>query len=289
MVDRRYTDFYALHNHLLQKYANRIVPRPPPKQLMIDSFIEERRTGLQRWLRLLSQHPLISSDELLKTFLTVSTPDQLQQMQNVFNSDPDEFSRFSELKLPHCDLDQLVISRETMRTRLNQVVRLKRFMEQQAKREMNQSRDFQELSSTISAISNEKNFSNFSENFLEISKESEKVSIDQQLAVTERLVMIIEILTAHSDLCDRVEKNLSTDSTAKNLGENYENEVKRRKNIALFCVAEETKFVEKYLKLLPSILLQFSFEESKGFCKIFECFKKAIEVESDEINCENGK
>lgn len=265
-----------------------MVPRPPPKQLMLDSFIEERRQGLQRWLKLISHHPLISSDEILKTFLTNSSGDHLQQMQNVFNSEADEYSRFTiDKPLPHTDLDQLVSSRELMRTRLNQIVKIKRLMEQQAKREIQQSRDFQELSTTVNAISND--FKDFSENFSEISKESEKVSANQQLAVTERFLMIIDILTAHSDLCERVERNLDSDASRSNLGEAYESEIKRRKKFALYCVVEETKFAQKYLQLLPSIVLQFAFEESKGFSNISQNLKKIVEKESDKINCQNEK
>lgn len=266
-----------------------MVPRLPPKQLMLDSFIEERRSGLQRWLRLISHHPLISTDEIFKTFLTVTSCDHQNQMQNVFDNDPEEFLRLSsDTKPQHDDIDQLFASRELMRSRLNQVVKLKRLMEQHAKREMNQSKDFVEMSLTMNSVmrdTNDNSYKDFSESFLEISKESEKVSSNQQLAVTERLVMVIEVLTAHSDLCDRVEKNYHTDSNLRKLdSETSEKEIARRKNFALFCLMEETKFAQQYLKLLPSILLQFSHEEAKGFTKISEIFMKIVQNESDKIN-----
>jgi sorting nexin-8 len=264
-----------------------MISRLPPKQIMLDSFIEERRCGLQRWLRLISQHPVISSDEIFKTFLTITTGDHLQQMQNVFESDSDELSLLSkDHKIPQVDLFTLVSSREIMRTRLNQVVKLKRLLEQQAKREINQNKDFQELAATVTAISDE-NFKDFSEKFMEIAKESEQIAENQQLAVTERFLMIIDVLTAHSDLCERIEKNLDADRSRRNFGEFYEHELKRRKSFALFCIAEESRLAEKYLKILPSILLQFSFEESKGLGKIAENFKKIVDIESDKINCED--
>jgi sorting nexin-8 len=266
-----------------------MLPRPPPKQIMLDSFIEERRCGLQRWLRLISHHPVISSDEILKTFLTNTSGDHLLQMQNAFNGEGEELARLSEdFKIPHVDLFVLVSSRETMRTRLNQIVKLKRLMEQQAKREINQSKDFQELSTTVTSISSDL-FKDFATNFKAIASDSEKVAENQQLAVTERLLMIIDVLTSHSDLCERIEKNLDADTSRRNFGEFYEHEVKRRRSFALFCIAEETKFAEKYLKLLPSILLQFSFEEANGFGNIAEKFKKIVQVESDKINCEDEK
>lgn len=269
-----------------------MIPRLPPKQLMLDSFIEERRSGLQRFLRLMSHHPLFSTDEVLKTFLMNSSDDHLNQMQNVFNDDPEEFLRLPfDAKLLHGDMDQLSSSRELMRSRLNQVVKLKRLMEQQAKREMNQSKDFAEMSSTMKSITrdtNDNSFQDFSESFLEISKESEKLSTNQQNAVSERLVMVIDVLTAHSDLCERVEKNFMSDLRTKNPrasnNETSEIEIERRKTFSLFCVTEETKFAQQYLKLLPSILLQFSHEEAKGFTNISEGFRTIVQKESDKIN-----
>lgn len=266
-----------------------MIPRLPPKQLMLDSFIEERRSGLQRWLRLVTHHPLFSSDEVLKMFLTNSSGDHLNQMQNVFNDDPDEFLRLPfDAKLLHGDMDQLLSSRELMRSRLNQVVKLKRLMEQQSKREMNQSKDFAEMSITMKSImrdTDDNSFQDFSESFIEVSKESEKVSTNQQLAVTERLVMVIDILTSHSDLCERVEKNFMSDSKTRTTeNETSEIETARRKTFSLFCVNEETKFAQQYLKLLPSILLQFSHEEAKGFTKISEGFRKIVQKESDKLN-----
>lgn len=269
-----------------------MIPRLPPKQLMLDSFIEERRSGLQRWLRLMSHHPLFSTDEIFKSFLTISSSDYLNQIQNVFNNDRDEFLRLHfDAKLMHGDMDQLLSSRELIRSRLNQVVKLKRLMEQQAKREMNQSKDFAEMSLTMKSImrdTNDNSFKDFSENFLEISKESEKISTNQQLAVTERLVMVIDVLTAHSDLCERVEKNFMSNLQTMNSPQKTDNvsseiEIAQRKTFSLFCVTEETKFAQQYLKLLPSILLQFSNEEAKGLATISEGFRKIIQKESDKI------
>lgn len=265
-----------------------MIPRLPPKQLMLDSFIEERRIGLQRWLRLMSHHPLFSTDEIFKTFLTVSSADHLSKMQDVFNNDPEEFLRLPfDVKLLHVDLDQLPESREIMRCRLNQFVKLKRLMEQQAKRETNQSQDFAEMSKTMISVmrdTNDDSFKDFSESFTELSKESEKVSTNQQLAVAERLAMVIDVLTAHDDLCGRVEKSFLSEANYKSR-ENEVNEIEasRRKTFSLFCVTEETKFAHQYLKLLPSILLQFSHEEAKGFSKYAEIFTKLIQKESDKM------
>lgn len=297
----------------MMKYANRMVPRLPPKQIMLDSFLEERRSGLQRWLRLMSHHPLMSNDQIFVIFLTDASVEHQNLMQNAFNADPDEFLQLpASFKFPHYDLENLQDKRELMRVMLNHVVKMKRLMNQQAKRELNQSIDFTELAVVLSSImrdANDNTFKDFSNNFTEISKESEKVSISQQRAVMERLVMIIEVLTAHSDLCDRVEKTITSEHQAlsktinintqkfrnvirgsdevKAINDKQQNDLEmlgRRNAFALFCVMEETKFVRKYLNLLPSILLQFSHEEAKGFKSISEILEKVIKLESDKLN-----
>uniref|UniRef100_A0A182NPV0 PX domain-containing protein n=1 Tax=Anopheles dirus TaxID=7168 RepID=A0A182NPV0_9DIPT len=42
-VRRRYKDFVTLHRYLAEKYPYRLLPTLPPKQLMLDSLLEERR------------------------------------------------------------------------------------------------------------------------------------------------------------------------------------------------------------------------------------------------------
>lgn len=285
----------------------------PPKQLMLDSFLEERREGLERWLRLMSHHSLFSNDKLFKCFLTEES-DHLSIMQSEFSKDPDEFLHIpATVKFPH-DAEHLVKNRELMRIMLNRVVKLKRLMEQQAKRELNQSKDFSEMALVMSSIrrdSSDETFEDFSKSFLEISKESEKVSLNQQRAVMERLEMLIDILTAHSEMCDRVEKNINSDHQAlskslhinkeklkhvirgsssadlKSINEKQKIELEllgRRNAFGIFCVIEETKFAQKYTKLLPSILLQFTNEEASGFSNISSTFNNILKLESDKLN-----
>lgn len=281
---------------------------------MMDSFLEERRCGLQRWLRLMSHHPQFSEDKLFKCFLTETCSDYLRLMQEEFSIDPDEFHQLaSTVKLPSDDIEELVKNREFMRIMLNRVVKIKRLMEQQAKREMNHSKDFSELAQLLSLIrhdTNDNSFEDITNSFEEIAKESEKASTNQQRAVTERLEMVIEVLTAHSDMCDRVEKMITTDHQAlsrslhinkekirnvirgssanlQTTNETQQNDLEalnRRNAFGICCVIQETKFAQKYLKLLPSILLQFSHEEAKGFTSISEIFNKIVQTESDKLN-----
>lgn len=230
-------------------------------------------------------------------------------MQEEFLKNPDEFLNVPlEVKLAYIDVDRLDESREHIRIMLNYVVKLKRLIKEQAKREICQSRDFAEMSLVLDLVvreTNDHSVEDFSTHFSEISKESEIISTSQQNAVMERLEMIVEVLAAHSDLCDRVEKSLNAEQQAKALLANKEklrNAIRgtstdttlnqpsdieiaaQRSAFAMFCVVQESKFAQQYLKLLPSILLQFSHEEAKGFKNISEVFNKIVRTESDKLN-----
>lgn len=258
---------------------------------------------------MISHHPLMSEDDLFKCFLTNSLGDHQQVMQEEFLKNPDEFLNVPlEVKLAYIDVDRLDESREHIRIMLNYVVKLKRLIKEQAKREICQSRDFAEMSLVLDLVvreTNDHSVEDFSTHFSEISKESEIISTSQQNAVMERLEMIVEVLAAHSDLCDRVEKSLNAEQQAKALQANKEklrNAIRgtstdttlnqpsdieiaaQRSAFAMFCVVQESKFAQQYLKLLPSILLQFSHEEAKGFKNISEVFNKIVRTESDKLN-----
>ncbi|KAA1118945.1 Sorting nexin mvp1 [Puccinia graminis f. sp. tritici] len=79
-VPRRYSDFVWLHECLLKRYPFRLLPILPPKRLAISGhhlvagddsqFLERRRRGLQRCLNFLVNHPVLSIDSILITFLS---------------------------------------------------------------------------------------------------------------------------------------------------------------------------------------------------------------------------
>lgn len=227
----------------------------------------------------------------------------------------DEFNQIpTTAQLPAYDFENLVSNRDHMRLMLNLVVKLKRLMKQQSNRAMTQSKDFAEMTYALDAISGatrDRSLEDFSTSFTEIAKESEKASKNQDRAVAERLEMVIEVLAAHSDMCERVEKKINSDHQAltktlninkekirnamrgtatvevraENSQEKSESDTLDRRNaFAIFCVNQETKFAKKYLKLLPSILLQFSHEEAKGFASISEILNHIVQSESDKLN-----
>lgn len=296
------------------KYSSRIIPRLPPKQLMLDAFLEDRRLGLQRWLRLMSQHPVMSNDEMLRVFLTDTSGEQQTLMDVAFSRDSDEFEHSPKSEtFSTYDFGYLINQRDLMRSLLSQVIKIKRLMEQQAKREHNQSVDFAEMSEALRSITSDTNdnfLQDFSSNFSEFAKQSKKVSTSQQQAVAERLSMVIEVFSAHLDMCDRVEKSISCnfqapnksvninslilskvirgtsddDKTIDDSNQNDLESIRKKKAFSLQCVMEETRLAHNYLKLLPSIILQFSNEEAKGFANFSEIFNKIVQVESDKLN-----
>ncbi|PLW09697.1 hypothetical protein PCANC_20730 [Puccinia coronata f. sp. avenae] len=79
-VPRRYSDFVWLYECLLKRYPFRLLPILPPKRLAISGhhlvagddsqFLERRRRGLQRCLNFLVNHPVLSTDSILLTFLS---------------------------------------------------------------------------------------------------------------------------------------------------------------------------------------------------------------------------
>lgn len=108
-----------------------MIPRLPPKQLMLDSLLEERRRGLQRWLRIVSHHPVVGNDPLFTTFLTDNTSEHQEHLRELYSRELDEFSKLSEdIELPLEDQGRLAASREMMRTMLNLSTKLKRLADQ---------------------------------------------------------------------------------------------------------------------------------------------------------------
>ena len=321
-VPRRYNDFVNFHAQLLCKYSYRIIPRLPPKQLMLDNewMMEERRYGLSRWLKLISQHKTIASCDLLKVFLTDSSCEHFEHLKEAAGQDEFITHKAQSRELAVEDQGKIAENRETMRIILNSVSRLKKLLQSQAQRAESQARDMKEMSSILDTISGESSvfrentFAEISSGFKEISEISAKSSQLQQTAVGERLNIIMEVLTAHSDLCQRVEvavldhqKALSRQLTinkakyqgvirgtaALNIKDLNNKEMEQsgvvgnlanRAAFALNCVLEETRLVQLYLQCLPSILLSFAYEENVGITEICGVWGKIVTVEGEKLN-----
>lgn len=297
-VDRRYNDFVILNEVLLRTYEFRMIPRLPPKQFMIDAFLEERRAGLQRYLTLISQHSILAKAEILKIFLTAHD----------FPPSPlpidDEFEQcVYAVKLGRFNsVDDIITKREQIRKIVNKLMALKRLIAKQLRIRSNQRQDYGEMSEILSAIASgtthAADFDDYSRNFREIAKVSDPT--ESESGVTERLELLNDALTAFNDLCDRViarkqmtlyeDKSLNTFRLKHIIRSNFEEELdqialqKRRVAFGIFCAFEEFKLVQKYLTLLPSILLKFSFAESKFFSDTSHILRNIIDIESDKLN-----
>ncbi|SPO40138.1 related to Sorting nexin MVP1 [Pseudozyma flocculosa] len=83
-VIRRYSDWVWLADCLVKRYPFRCLPLLPPKRISLpmagrhlsgdDQFIERRRRGLERYLRVLSSHPVLRQDRLVDVFMTEKRP-----------------------------------------------------------------------------------------------------------------------------------------------------------------------------------------------------------------------
>lgn len=277
-----------------------MVARIPPKQFMLDAFIEERRSKLQRWLILISQHPIFARCEMLKIFLTENS-DRHQEMINAIEIDgAEKLSTKYELKL--------IVEKQNVAMKINnEIQKIKRFMNQQVKRELDIAEDFYSLSISLSNViqeSGDNSLNDFSENFIAIHNEYDKPSRENQHAsVIERIELIIEVFTSFCDLTERVDESLKIEkmpsaSSGSNRwqklqsaikGNNYENnenaeEREQRINFAVHCVLEEFKFSLKYLKILPSILLKFTHEQSNIYSNIAKVLNAIVEAECDKLD-----
>lgn len=216
-----------------------LIPRLPPKQLMVDSLLEERRRGLQRWLRIIAKHPVLRGDVLFLTFLTDSGADHQERLRLAADRQPDEYAQLSEgVTLPLEDQGRLAASRETMRTMLGAVTKLKRLADQQAARAHAQSKDVAEMSAVLrlagstttttttaeeggssasngdsngNADSNGGVFAEMAAGFAEVAALSERCALHQHNSISERFNWLIDVLVSHNDLCDRVERGIVCD------------------------------------------------------------------------------
>lgn len=83
-VTRRYSDWLWLAECLVKRYPFRCLPVLPPKRIAMpiagrhlsadDLFMERRRRGLERFLRMLTCHPMLREDKLVEVFFTESRP-----------------------------------------------------------------------------------------------------------------------------------------------------------------------------------------------------------------------
>ncbi|ERL88422.1 hypothetical protein D910_05808 [Dendroctonus ponderosae] len=260
-VTRRYNDFVALHEVLLNRFPYRLVPSLPPKKIIMNDsqFLLERTRGLQRWLTL----------EWLPA-----------------------------------DNGQIAVSRENIRSLVNIVGRLKQNAESLVTQSQESAINIEDISTQLKNMSvmNVGSSQNFIENWSNVQRCFDGMSKDlhgisqtcqtradfEQRTVCEKLGVLYDILVAHMELCERLERGLAHDHQvalsklltlkkkklqgairgidsesvekleSKMLAqENIISSIDLRTDFSLYCVHMETQLVFAYLGTMPSILASF--------------------------------
>lgn len=184
---------------------------------MVDSLLEERRRGLQRWLRLIAKHPVLGADPLFAAFISDTSPEHQERLRERATSEPDEYEQLGDgVEVPLADQGRLAAGRETMRTMLGAVARLKRLADAQATRAEAQAKDVAEMGAVLrqagsTAAVDGCTLTEMAVGFDEAAALAERCARHQQQSVSERFDALIDILLSHSDLCDRVERGTVSD------------------------------------------------------------------------------
>ncbi|KAI8821320.1 uncharacterized protein EV422DRAFT_527727 [Fimicolochytrium jonesii] len=95
-VNRRFSDFLWLFNQLVAQHPGVIIPPVPEKQTLgrfQEEFVENRRVGLEQFLRKVVRHPYLQENPDLQSFLESETfladrkkPEQKSFISTVFNA-----------------------------------------------------------------------------------------------------------------------------------------------------------------------------------------------------------
>lgn len=103
-VHRRYSEFTFLWDCLVRRYPFRLLPQLPPKRIGPDEmFLEQRRRGLERFLRFVINHPVIKDDALLGTFLAEPSFEQWRKHSSISleeESASKRIDRVEEMTIP---------------------------------------------------------------------------------------------------------------------------------------------------------------------------------------------
>lgn len=71
-VSRRFSDFVAVRDYLINKYPFRCIPRLPAKRVQMfsdEAFLLDRQKSLRRFLGIISHHHMYKSDPLVQAFI----------------------------------------------------------------------------------------------------------------------------------------------------------------------------------------------------------------------------
>uniref|UniRef100_A0A182PM00 PX domain-containing protein n=1 Tax=Anopheles epiroticus TaxID=199890 RepID=A0A182PM00_9DIPT len=317
-VRRRYKDFVTLHRYLAEKYPYRLLPALPPKQLMLDSLLEERRRGLQTWLTIVALHPVLGGSPIVSTFLRDTTTDHQYRLRVAYEKQMDELERLRpDATLPVVDVDTLADSRTRLRRVQCSVGRMKQLFDRRLCHSRRQTAECAEIDRILQGpdlrdvFNEDATFEDMSASERLIAKQVERYVQVQQRAVTERLDVLLEVLHAHSELCERIERGIIAEqqravvkspgvgagrgrekviarsinqSDAMALPADGNGSATRRSAFAFSCAQTETLLAERYLQSLPSILLSYAHEEQQHHQKMSKIWHRLVVSESSRLD-----
>nr|CAD7426416.1 unnamed protein product [Timema monikensis] len=315
--------------------------------LSVDSlFIEDRRKSLRRWLTLVARHPALNQDPLLNFFLTYTGPDLQHKIREVFRRVPDEFTT-SELAAKAKELvpldthTEFANSRDQIRVILNGVSKLKQIADILAQRSHGYAADMTELGSQLSALASEphgsslwatggnrvwadmkRGFHIISKEFALLSSHASQQATREEDEVCEKLNLLLDVLVAHRELCDRHEKGVAQDhakALAKMLAlkkrqmqgviqgtdaesvdqleskmmdqENVIANMELRNYFSLHCLHMETQLVHAHLEILATVLSTLVSVQIRGHSELADVWaqiqptvEKCLPEDSHQVN-----
>ncbi|CEL62908.1 Sorting nexin MVP1 OS=Cryptococcus neoformans var, neoformans serotype D (strain JEC21 / ATCC MYA-565) GN=MVP1 PE=3 SV=1 [Rhizoctonia solani AG-1 IB] len=150
-VQRRYSEFAWLWDCLIRRYPFRVVPSLPPKRIgPDDQFLEQRRRGLVRFLSFVLNHPILSQDGLLSTFLTEP------HLENSISLEEESMSkrveRIEEMSVPGDCNEKLAAVRKKLPGLVDHWTRISVIVERLIKRREGAAADFTRLTMTLNSL-----------------------------------------------------------------------------------------------------------------------------------------
>ncbi|OBZ73642.1 Sorting nexin MVP1 [Grifola frondosa] len=117
-VPRRYSEFVFLWEYLVKRYPFRLLPALPPKRIGPDeTFLEQRRRGLARFINFVVNHPIIKEDGLLAVFLTEPSLEEWRKHSSVSyeeESASKRVDRIEEMSIPSDLEEKLAVVRNKL-------------------------------------------------------------------------------------------------------------------------------------------------------------------------------
>ncbi|EIN05981.1 hypothetical protein PUNSTDRAFT_54291 [Punctularia strigosozonata HHB-11173 SS5] len=155
-VPRRYSEFVYLWDCLVRRYPFRLLPALPPKRLGPDeSFIEQRRRGLARFLNFVMNHPIIKDDGILAVFLTEASLETWRKHASV-SLEEEAYSkrldRVEEMSIPSDLEEKLAVVRGKLNAQIENWQKICILAERMIKRREGAASDVARMTNTLKAL-----------------------------------------------------------------------------------------------------------------------------------------